>query len=429
MARRLWVVLVALALSGAAHGVTEAADDKTAGSASAYPPIQPLIDATPDGGTLTLDPGTYAGPAVIDRPITLDGQDKAVIDNGGEGSVVTVNGDGSTVKNLTLRNSGHMLDRIDSGVDVRGRSNVIKNNVIEDCLFGVNLQQASSNMVRQNVISSKHIDQGMRGDAIRLWYSTDNQIVGNHIEDSRDTVFWYSKDNVIRDNVVIRGRYGMHFMYSHYNLLEGNSYYDNTVGVFLMYSDSIVMRGNHIERSHGASGIGIGFKETSGVTIADNQVLGNATGLYMDVSPYDRDMTNTIERNRIAYNGIGILFHNEWSGNVFRANDFISNFTEVAVYGGGGATKHQWESNHWDAYEGFDRDHDGIGDTPFQHFQYADRLWMDIPEAQFFRGSVILELLDFMERLLPFSEPRLLLSDARPSLNANIAPPSAKEQP
>ncbi|MGE5517844.1 MAG: nitrous oxide reductase family maturation protein NosD [Bacteroidota bacterium] len=415
MGRPVWGVLLALALSGPAHGVEEGAGT----APSPYPPIQPLIDATAAGGMLTLPPGTYAGPAVLSQPITVDGQGKAIIDNGGEGSVITITGDGATIKNLTLRNSGHMLDRIDAGVDVRGRSNVIKNNVIEDCLFGVNLQQASSNVVRQNTITSKNIEQGMRGDAIRLWYSTDNQIIGNHVEDSRDNVFWYSKENVIRDNVVVRGRYGMHFMYSHYNLMENNKYYDNTVGVFLMYSDSIVMRGNHIERSHGASGIGIGFKETSGVTISDNEVLGNATGLYMDVSPYDTEMTNTFEHNKIAYNGVGILFHTDWSGNVFRANDFVSNFTEVAVFGGGGATKHEWVGNHWDAYEGFDRDHDGVGDTPFQYFRYADRLWMDVPDAQFFRGSVVLELLDFMERLLPFTEPKLLLSDARPALRPN----------
>lgn len=388
-----------------------------AGATTEPRPIQPLIDATPANGTLTLDPGLYAGPAVITRPMKIDGGGGAIIDNGGVGTVVLLATDGAVVQNLTLRNSGHLHNDIDSGVQVRGRFNVIKNNVIENCLFGVDLQQSNNNIVRNNHITSKDIDQGMRGDAVRLWYSTDNRIEGNTIEDSRDFVVWYSKDNVIANNVIVRGRYGLHFMYSHYNLVEGNDFYGSTVGIFLMYSDSVVVRDNHVERSHGASGIGIGFKETSGAKIVNNDILGNAVGIYFDVSPYDPDLPNLIEGNRIAYNGMAVLFHTDWSGNTFRANDFVSNFSQVAVRGNGSALRHQWQGNHWDAYEGFDRDADGVGDTPFTYYGYADRLWMDVPPAEFFRGSVVLELIDFMERLLPFTEPKLLVKDARPLVN------------
>ncbi|MBV5336089.1 hypothetical protein JZU48_03640, partial [bacterium] len=48
---------------------------------------------------------------------------------------------------------------------------------------------------------------------------------------------------------------------------------------------------------------------------------------------------------------------------------------------------------------------------------YADRLWMDVPATQFFRASPVLELMDFIERLAPFSPPRLLLRDAKPAMS------------
>ena len=72
--------------------------------------------------------------------------------------------------------------------------------------------------------------------------------------------------------------------------------------------------------------------------------------------------------------------------------------------------------NAWDSYAGFDRDRDGIGDTPYNLYIYADRLWMDTPMARFYRGTPALELVDFAERLAPFSEPKLILQDARPSV-------------
>jgi nitrous oxidase accessory protein len=50
---------------------------------------------------------------------------------------------------------------------------------------------------------------------------------------------------------------------------------------------------------------------------------------------------------------------------------------------------------------------------------YADRIWLETPAARFFRNSPVLELLDFLERLAPFSSPALILRDPAP----RMAPP------
>jgi nitrous oxidase accessory protein len=39
---------------------------------------------------------------------------------------------------------------------------------------------------------------------------------------------------------------------------------------------------------------------------------------------------------------------------------------------------------------------------------------MEIPQARFFKTSPALELLDFLERLAPFSSPDLMLKDEKP---------------
>jgi nitrous oxidase accessory protein len=204
--------------------------------------------------------------------------------------------------------------------------------------------------------------------------------------------------------------------------VEDNYYEDNSVGIFLMYSDGVVVRNNHIARASGPTGIGIGFKETSDVTIEGNEILHSSVGLYLDVSPYQPDTTNRIEGNLIAYNGIGVRFLNDWQGNLFSGNRFKGNITQVTVEGGKTARRNEWSGNFWDDYEGFDRDRDGVGDTPYELYGYADRIWMDVPPAQFFKGSPMLEVLDFLERLAPFSEPDLMLRDARPMMTAEAPP-------
>ncbi len=57
--------------------------------------------------------------------------------------------------------------------------------------------------------------------------------------------------------------------------------------------------------------------------------------------------------------------------------------------------------------------------------------WMDIPPAQFFKGSPMLEVLDFLERLAPFSPPQLLVRDDAPKLAiaAPVGPPAPAPPP
>jgi nitrous oxidase accessory protein len=389
-------------------------------AADSYPSFQKLVDAAEPNAVLVPEPGTYAGPVTIDKPLTIDGQGKVIIDAGGKGSVVYLDTDGVTLKNLHLTNSGESHNDIDSGVQVRGNFNVIRDNIIDNSLFGVDLQQSENNIVRNNRISSKDFDLGLRGDAVRLWYSFNNKITGNIIRDSRDMVVWYSKDNVIANNDARGGRYSLHFMYSQYNEVIGNHYENNTVGIFLMYSDGVVVKDNYIAHAIGPTGMGIGFKETSDVVVENNQVLYCATGLYLDVSPYQPDTTNHIRNNLIAYSGLGILFLNDWTGNVFEGNALKGNITQVAVSGGKTANRNVWKGNYWDDFEGFDQDRDQVGDSAYELYNYADRIWMDVPYARFFKGSPVLEVLDFLERLAPFTDPDMILRDEKPLMVATI---------
>ncbi len=382
-----------------------------------YPPLQPLIDAAELNEILVPPPGIYSGPVYIEQSLTLDGEGEVTIDAGGKGSVIYLDTDGATVKNLRLTHSGESHNDIDAGVQVRGNFNVVKDNTIDDCLFGVDLQQSEHNIIRRNRISSKPFDLGQRGDAIRLWYSFHNKIEHNEVTDARDMVVWYSANNSIIGNRSSNCRYSLHFMYSKFNRVEDNHYTNNSVGIFLMYSDGVEIRNNHIAHAAGPTGVGIGCKETSALIVENNRILYCASGLYLDVSPYEPDVINEFRNNLIAYNGIGVRFLNDWHGNEFMDNSFADNLTQVFVSGGKSANRNIWKGNFWSDYQGFDQDENEVGDKPYELYAYADRLWRDVHNAQFYKGSPILEVLDFLERLAPFTQPDLVVRDEFPQMN------------
>lgn len=380
--------------------------------------LQKLVDTAEYGATLVIPPGHYINNLIIKKPITLDGNNQVIIDGNNKGTVILIESNNVQLRNLSIMHSGYSYDQIDACIQVRGSFNIIKDNIIEDCLFGIDLQQSDHNIIRRNQFThSKPLTLGLRGDAIRLWYSMNNQLVNNKISYFRDIVIWYSKDNRITRNTAQHGRYGLHFMYSQYNQVEDNDFLHNSVGIFLMYSDGVTVKNNRIAHSVGATGVGIGFKETSDTLIQGNQILYCATGIYSDLSPYQPETVNHFSHNEILYNSIGVLFHNDWKDNIFKENRFIGNHSQVAVQGGRStAQRNEWNNNYWDDYQGFDRDRDGVGDTAYELYGYGDQIWMDNPSAQFFRGSLMLELIDFLERLAPLSEPVMILRDLHPSI-------------
>ncbi|MDP3538962.1 MAG: nitrous oxide reductase family maturation protein NosD [Azonexus sp.] len=380
-------------------------------------PFQKLVDEAPAGSVLKPPPGIYAGPVVIDKPLTIDGGDRVTIDSGDRGTVMVLNASNSVLRGLHLTGSGDSHDSDDSCLDVRGHHNVIENIKADNCLFGLDFKQSDHNLIRGNEIRSKDVELGVRGDGLRLWYSNDNIIEKNRIIDSRDMVAWYAHRNVFRDNLGRRSRYSIHFMFANDNVVEHNEFYDNAVGVYFMYTEGGVVRDNVISHATGATGMGIGFKEASGTVIENNEIIYCGIGIGSDLSPFQPESSIEIRSNRFAYNGIGILFNSETGGNKLRDNSFEGNLTQVS-YGGRGDNNNNernfWEGNFWDDYQGFDRNKDGFGDQKHELYSYADQIWIEMPVARFFRSSPVMELLDFLERLAPFSKPDLILRDDKP---------------
>ena len=378
-------------------------------------PLQPLIDATPPGGTLRLPPGSYAGPATITRALTLEGGGKAVILGNGQSTVLSVAANGVTLRGLRLTGSGDSHDRIDAGILLEGNDHLVEDNEIDDVLFGIHLKQVNRSRVAGNRVTGKKFDLGMRGDAIRLWYSQHNVIEGNSFTRARDLTFANSADNRIVGNRFTDGRYGMHIIFSPRLLVENNRLADTGTGIIVLYSPDLILRGNRVAHALTDGGGGIVFKESNDALVENNEVLHCSVGLRVDAPPESVGKL-VVKNNRFAHNIIGLFFYGEEGGHRFFDNRFENNLSTVAISAPGAGSANVWRGNFWDDYQGFDRDGDGFGDTPHEVYLFADRIWMETPMATFFRNSPVLEMLDFLERLAPFSTPHRVLQDPQPRM-------------
>ncbi|MBL6970291.1 MAG: nitrous oxide reductase family maturation protein NosD [Campylobacterales bacterium] len=382
--------------------------------------LQDAIDKAPDGSILKLPAGIYKGSITINKPITILGiEDGVIIDGENTGTVITAKGSYITLKNLTIQNSGERHENLDAAIKLMdGSQNEISDCTIKETLFGIDVQMINNSIISNNSITSKEaLDLGLRGDGLRLWYSNDNIVNKNSLIKSRDMVVWYSHGNTIEENYGEYCRYSLHFMYAGKNYVRNNTYKFNSVGIFFMYSQDTIATGNVIKSSLGATGMGIGLKDVSNFTIKDNTMIYCAQGMYIDRSPFEPDTNNWIENNKILYNSEGLHFHSLSIDNVIRGNTIQGNIEDIINDSRGAKTyKNKIVGNYWDNYEGFDRDHDNIGDTSHKVYQYADQLWVYNEDVKFFYGSPVISLLNFLAKLAPFTKPLFIMEDKEPKV-------------
>lgn len=382
--------------------------------------LQDVINKAEPNSVLTLKSGVYKGNIIIDKPLSIIGDNKnSIIEGDFNSTVIKIRSSNVTLDNLHIRGSGQMHQNLDSAISVKDASYVeIKNCLIDDSLFGIDFDKVhNSKIIENNITSKDSLPLGLKGDGVRLWYSNDNLVRKNSLIRSRDMVVWYSHGNIIEKNYGKDCRYSLHFMYTGANIVKDNKYLHNSVGIFFMYSRDTIATGNIVQSSLGATGMGIGLKEVSGFSIKNNTVLYCAEGFYIDWSPFEPDMPNIIENNNILYNSEGIRFHSRSINNSIRKNNFVGNLDNVINdTAHTDINKNIWEGNYFDNYEGFDRDKDGVGDVAHKNYYYADKMWLYNPSVKFFYGSPVISIINFLAKLAPFSEPVNIFEDKKPSM-------------
>ncbi len=387
--------------------------------------LQNAIEHASPGATLNLSKGIYEGKVIINKPIRIIGKEDGVVIKGDEhGSVITVNSPDVTLEKLIIQGSGKRRENLDAAVTLNKANHFkISHCRIQDSLYGIVVNATNDILIENNHISSREKKIPLRGDAVKIWYSNHAVIKNNTFDSMRDLSLLYANNNDIAQNTFAHNRLALKISHSSHNSIKNNTFKYNEVGILLMGGTDINVTDNLIQSSRGTAGIGMVADKVSHLTIADNTFKFNTKALYIDCKRSEKGYQRFIKNNKILYNGEALHFHADIQNNIIRGNTIKGNLEDVIKDIKGSYTqKNIIEYNYWDRYEGFDRNRDNIGDTPYKKVQYADQLWFYHHKMKFFYGTPVMALVNFLTRLAPFSEPLLLLEDSKPLISPPETP-------
>ncbi|MCO5215700.1 MAG: nitrous oxide reductase family maturation protein NosD [Thermomicrobiales bacterium] len=392
--------------------------------------LQQVLDDAPENAVVVVEGGSWS-PVTISTPLRLVGIDWPIIDAEGKGSGIVIDSPDVTVEGFDIRNTGRSFDKEDSGVYFEGERVRVLNNRLTEVLFGVNGAIGHDSEIAGNYITGQEgVSEGLRGDAIKVWYSHRVQIHHNRVDKSRDLLVWYSNECDVYENIVTNSRYGFHFMNSDDGNASRNAMANNSVGIYIMYGKHFTVEDNLLQSSRGPSGHGIGLKEVDGFAVRGNVIYDNRIGIYNDNSPYSIGEYGIVSGNVIAYNdsGVGVLPSSR-STTYFR-NSFVENLEQVTVLGGGPLSlANAWSQNnvgnYWSDYTGYDADGDGIGDIPYRNGALTEQIRRSHPQLQLFRFSLAETAVDFAAQAVPLFEVKSILEDQNPL----VRPPEVTNAP
>lgn len=239
------------------------------------PTLSAVLEAAAPGDRIRLKPGRHDGPLIIDKPVTLDGEDGANIVGNGKGSVVTIEAEKVAVRGIRITGSGMNLSTLNSGIFAARTATgaIIENNTLTGNLFGIYLHGAKDSLARKNVIVGlKDGRMSEFGSGISIWNAPGGKVIDNDISFGRDGIATMaSKKNVFSGNRFRDLRFAIHYMYTNDSAVSGNVSTGNSVGYAIMFSNRLKIIDNI---SDGDRDHGLLLNSANSSTISGNIVRG-----------------------------------------------------------------------------------------------------------------------------------------------------------
>jgi parallel beta-helix repeat protein len=158
-----------------------------------YSTIQKAVNAAENGDTIFVFSDTYNEHILINKTVTLIGEDKdtTIIDGSLIDNCIKITADSVIVKDFTIRKA------IIGIYIVKSSNHEIKNNIIKSSWEGIGLFQVTNSKISQNTISDNHFE------GINPVESTDNTISGNEIKfNLYGLLLTASSNNSIYENTI-----------------------------------------------------------------------------------------------------------------------------------------------------------------------------------------------------------------------------------
>jgi nitrous oxidase accessory protein len=372
--------------------------------------IQEALAMSGSGDTILVYGGNYSeGTILIDKPLTLIGIDRPIIDGHDRDSdIIIIASDSVTLEGFTIQNAGTSYIKDLAGIRVRRKNNfVIRNNHLINTMFGIYLEKANDGKIVDNQVIGQAIEEVSSGNGIHAWYCKNLFISGNTIVSHRDGIYFefvessQLVDNISRNNL----RYGLHFMFSNNDEYTNNLFEKNGAGVAVMFSKNINMYQNTFANNWGSASYGLLLKEIYDARIEENIFDGNTMGIKVDGSTRVTYHNNSFENNGWAIKFVGGSYDNKINN-----NNFISNSFDLVLESA--RNNNTINGNYWSSYTGYDLDKNGIGDIPFRPVKLFSYIVSRTPESMVLLRSLFIDIIDFSERVRPMFTPENVMDHA-----------------
>lgn len=370
--------------------------------------IQVAINHASAGDVIRIASGIYRENSIkIEKPLSIEGEGKPVVDAEGKGDVFVVKADHVSISGLAIRNSGFSYVNDLAGIKIEDSAYcIISGNELIDNFFSIHIAHSHDCLIEKNEISGSKRSESAAGNGIHIWYGNHMLIKDNQISDQRDGIYFeFVKDSKIIGNTSKGNlRYGLHFMFSNNDEYRGNTFSENSSGVAVMYSKDMKMIDNHFEKSWGGAAFGILLKDISASEIKGNVFFGNTVGVYMEGTTRSR-----IEENQFLSNGWALRVLGDSDQNVFTHNNVISNTFDASTNSSGNLNI--FTENYWSSYKGLDMNHDGVGDTPYHPVRLSSMLMERYGVSVLLIKSFFFMIADEAESVFPVITPDALRDD------------------
>ncbi|WP_027137832.1 nitrous oxide reductase family maturation protein NosD [Gaetbulibacter saemankumensis] len=370
--------------------------------------IKKAISEANNSDTIIIKKGTYKEHNIlIDKPLTLIGENYPTIDGEMKGEVLTIVADHVTVDGLFIKNVGTSYTEDYAAIRVKRSNNfLIQNLVLEKLFFGIYLEKANNGRVFHNKIIGNAEEEYNSGNGIQLWYSNYIEIEHNYIEQVRDGIYLEFANNcTIKNNISAKNlRYGLHFMFSNNDTYQNNTFEDNGAGVAVMFSKNIKMLDNVFQKNWGTASYGLLLKEINDAEITRNTFSKNTIAINIEGSNRINYTNNNFKNNGWAIKVRGACYNNYFTKNNFLYNSFDISYNSKV-------NDNKFDKNYWSNYTGYDLNKDGIGDVPYRPIKLFSYIVNKTPETIILLRSLFIDIIDFSEKVSPIFTPDNLLDN------------------
>lgn len=358
--------------------------------------LQKAIDDAKEGAILKINKGIYEGPIEVNKPLTITGEEGAIIDGGKKGNVVIVKADNVTISGVSVQNSGR--GREDSGIFIDGANfSTIENNVFQNVHYGIYVKNSKNSTIAKNAITSFKGHFSSRGNGIHIFKGSDHLIKENRIFSVQDGIYFDFATKVEAvGNEVEDSRYALHYMFSDNIYTAENKVEGNITGFMIMDSAHLLFERNTVKDQFHYRGFGVLIYDSDDVEMQKNEIVQNSTGISLE-----KARNTHIHNNVIAANQIGLAFRLGNENNVFYENNFIANVVSSTVREEKITLDNGEKGNYWDDYKSFDIDGDGIGEEVYKAGSLYDRLLETEPYWQLFFESPAIQVWSKAESMFP----------------------------